>query len=591
MVRKKDEQKLLIKIGAIFILILAILISLVVIGIKNLDKNEKAVVDAGSLIKHNTGNEINNNEKLDVKTDNPADDKVENNINDVANSNDGSKVLDKNGKFDVQLEEISVDDNIKKSINENKNKDINISNKITAADKSDPFYTQIKAQIKKQNQIETNDLKNNYYPKENYIKNAADNNGNIHVFKKKNIIIYVPEGDYYDPVMQAFVTYNAYFKGIVSFNATNDPDKSDIKIVLTDNLKDLIDGNAIGVGGPHKFDSNGNILYSELKILNKNFHTGNNASKIQVYNTALHEIGHCIGIQGHSSDVNDVMYKGGHSDKTLRVFSNRDIETIKLMYSGRDDLISGALKNAKREKLIENYNYALENGHGADAYLKLADSYLASNQYNEAIKAYNRALKLNPDNPRIYNAISNYYIKVKNYDSAIQYAKYGLTKAKTSEQRSKANSQIAHAYEKKNNYNQALTYYNEALKQNYIDDYYNIYFDMSLIHSNNKKYDNSIMALKKSLDYAKTDTERAKGNNNIGFNYNKKGNYESASKYYAKALTYEPSKKMYFINYLRSCYNLNNKKAASEAYKKYIKNYNQSSFNESDKAILDWAKN
>ena len=573
MSREEENKKtliIMIFIAVIFIITVGVLIYS---GAKNLSKNSSA--DSADVMKHpsqsaNNTNVGESNEKQD---------------------SDGNQTVDvtlNNGNNPAEFDDVIVDENIKNREIE----EINVVNTQTQQiNVNDPFYAQIKSQINKQKNIEKVDVKNNYYPKDNYIKNATDNNGRLHIYNKKNIVVYVPEGEYYDPVMQAFVTYNAYFNGLLSFSATSDPAKSDIKIVLTDNLKDFNDGDVIGLGGPKRFDLNGNILYSELKLLNKNFHNGKSASKIQVYNTALHEIGHCIGIQGHSQNQNDVMYKGGHSDNNIQVFSPRDIETIKLMYSGRNDLITNALKYAKQEKLIENYNYALEEGHGADAYLKLADSYLAAKKYSEAIEAYNRALKQNPENPRIYKAIGSYYIDTKNYDRAVQYAKYGLLKSQTAEQRSKANAQIAYIYMKKNNFKEAVNYYNEALKQEVTDDYYNIYDDLSLVYEKSNNIDSAIEASKNAVKYAKTETDLANTNNNLGYYYNKKKNYTAAVKYYGRALDLKPNDKMYFINYLSNCYYLNNKNAAKEVYNKYIKNYKISSFSENEKILLDWAKN
>ena len=53
-------------------------------------------------------------------------------------------------------------------------------------------------------------------------------------------------------------------------------------------------------------------------------------SKDEIYAVAVHEIGHAIGILGHSSNRNDIMYPttdiiGIHA-------SNRDVNTIRQFY-------------------------------------------------------------------------------------------------------------------------------------------------------------------------------------------------------------------------------------------------------------------
>ena len=382
------------------------------------------------------------------------------------------------------IKEKNITDNINKTVNNEQNDEQSDENLDNAEDKIkqsieqqnlekknlDPFYSQILEQLGRQRYLGKNDIGNNYYPKDNYIKNAADTSGKISIFKKSPILIYVPRGEYYDPITQAFVAYNNQFKGLLSFKATSSPEKSDIKIILTNNLSDDNDGkNLLGVGAPRKYDKDGNILYSELKILNTDvFNKNEKPTLISVYNTALHEIGHCIGIKGHSSkDQNDVMYEhAGRDDKTLiRGFSSRDIETIKLMYSGREDLISKALENVKDEKLSENLKYA-QTHNSSDSYLKVADSYYDMGQYDKALDAYRKALQLNPDNYRIYMSLAYCYQKAKQYDNVVTFGKYAIEKAKTNEQKAKSNAVVAYALSAKKEYESADIYYKSALDLN-----------------------------------------------------------------------------------------------------------------------------
>ena len=332
-------------------------------------------------------------------------------------------------------------------------------------DLNDPFYSQIKSHMARYKNLPYNDILPSYYPKDNYIANAAREDGSIHIFKKNPILIYVPKNEYYDAIAQAFVTYNYQFKGLLSFKATDDPNKSDIKIVFTDKLSDLRDDErAIGVGGPKRHDKDGNITYSELTILNKN-NGGYNAGLIAVYNVILHEIGHCIGIAGHSPVPNDVLYKEESStgNTKLKKFSSRDIETIKLMYSGRNDIISTLLRNVKNDKLHENIQYA-QNTNSSDAYLEVADSYYHMGKYDEALNAYKKAMEVNPNNPKIYLKLGNTYIKSKNYEQALYYLKYAVQKANTTSQKVIANDNIAYVYAMKKDYENAMNYYFTAMQ-------------------------------------------------------------------------------------------------------------------------------
>ena len=332
-------------------------------------------------------------------------------------------------------------------------------------DYSDPFYPKIRQKIEEQKYISEIYIPKDYYPSDNYVKNAAGTDGSIHVFKKQPILVYIPKNDYYDAITQAFVTYNNTFKGLISFNTVKNPNKAQIKIVLTDdfgNKSDIPD--AIGLGSPVRFDKDGNILYSEVAILTKNKYSNEKMPLTIVYNTMLHELGHALGILGHSQDPNDVMYKEisekYHYD--LMSFSDRDIETFKIMYSQRKNLIDNAVSGAKQEKLDENLKYA-QDSNDADSYLKVAESYYEMEDYTKALDAYKKALALNPDNYRIYLGLSYCYMRAKQYDYAITYGNYALKRAQTNEQKANCNKLIGVIYLDQAKYTDAYPYLSNAL--------------------------------------------------------------------------------------------------------------------------------
>lgn len=445
------------------ILVVVFIIFLIVIGYKNLDKT--VAVNSDNLMKTPGSN-----------------------TQEVSSSDNTASSLSETEDeiADAEVQEEKIEEKIKNN-KYNRNYD-------------DPFYKQIFSQIKKQKNLGYNDLSFNYYPGENYIKNATDENGHIHIFKKNPILIYVPPGEYYDPITQAFVAYNNNFKGVLSFRAVSNPNESDIKIVLTDDFSNFSDlDGAIGLGAPKKYDKDGNIVYSELKILNQDNLGGYKPTLIAVYNTALHEIGHCIGILGHSPDEGDILYKSldlRKDSNTLRDFSYRDKETIKLMYSGRKDYISNAIKNAQQEKLKENLQYAKESNN-SDSYLILADSYYGMKQYDKALEAYKKALELNKDNFRIYLKLADCYEKAKKYDEEITFSRYALKKAQNDEDKAISNTFIANGYYNKKNYEEALSYSYTALvldpqKKDYFANYIEICYILNKKTKAKEAYDTYI---------------------------------------------------------------------------------------------------
>ncbi|MBQ7450425.1 tetratricopeptide repeat protein [bacterium] len=424
------------------------------------------------------------------------------------NDNDNSKKETVNNEEEEGGEEEEEETSKKKSDNSDIKRDL-----------SDPFYAKIKERIEDQKYSPEIYIPRDYIPGDNYVKNAAYTDGSIHVFKKQPILIYVPRNEYYDAITQAFVTYNHRLKGLITFNTVKNPNKAQIKIVMTDNFGNQSDiGDAIGLGRPLRFDKNGNIIYSEIYLLTKDNYSNGKMPLIIVYNTMLHELGHALGIMGHSQDEGDLMYKAiaPKYQYELMDFSDRDIETFKVLYSNKKYVIDNALRGAKREKLEENIKYA-EESNDADSYLQVAASYYDMGEYSKALDAYKKALELNPDNYRIYWGLSLCYARAKQYDYALTYGKHALKRAQTNEQKGECYHIIGA-----------------------------IYMDM--------------------------------------------GKYNDAYPYLNNALLMDGENPTYFINYLAVCGALNRKDLASDAYNRYINNYNTSSFSNEELRLIEWAK-
>lgn len=131
--------------------------------------------------------------------------------------------------------------------------------------------------------------------------------------------------------------------GFVKFEQTNDKNYAKIYVIFRD-----IDTDCSG-----EKDCHYTIAYTEpvikyghiLKQVNFTFHKTNpknaNYTNKEVYNTALHELGHALGLMGHSDNPNDVMYS--NNDRATDVYSRyrsdsqylsmRDLKTLALLYN------------------------------------------------------------------------------------------------------------------------------------------------------------------------------------------------------------------------------------------------------------------
>ena len=130
-------------------------------------------------------------------------------------------------------------------------------------------------------------------------------------------------------IKQAFQIWDDALRSVVSFSYVDDEQKADIVCDFVYGLDD----NAVGKMYPEKVYNIGSKTYfKKVKLLiSLKSSTGAQFPDKDLLSSALHEIGHSIGIMGHSKNVSDVMY---YSTESIRhgAISRRDINTIKKIY-------------------------------------------------------------------------------------------------------------------------------------------------------------------------------------------------------------------------------------------------------------------
>ena len=133
------------------------------------------------------------------------------------------------------------------------------------------------------------------------------------------IKVWVQDSQYKGTAYDAFNEWVAASGGCISFREANTPKTANIVVYFVDKLP----GPAVGVTTYSRPIS---IRVATIRYGMKN----TKISKREAYPILVHEIGHALGIQGHSSNNNDIMYPntniiGIHA-------SDRDVNTIRAMY-------------------------------------------------------------------------------------------------------------------------------------------------------------------------------------------------------------------------------------------------------------------
>ena len=168
----------------------------------------------------------------------------------------------------------------------------------------------------------TTDLSDNYYKhiklKDNYVKWA--------IFP---INVYVSPCDEAVIIKNAFIKWEKATNGLVSFNFVGNIASAKITVSTVDKLAtDYKEGFEAGLA---TIKARNNIIYkSHIDILKTNPLTQEKFDENMILTTSMHEIGHALGIQGHSPSDADLMSAINH--KGLKNLTKRDLNTIIMLY-------------------------------------------------------------------------------------------------------------------------------------------------------------------------------------------------------------------------------------------------------------------
>lgn len=254
--------------------------------------------------------------------------------------------------------------------------------------------------------------------------------------------------DYYkNEILRAFSQWQNSTR-FLKFKQVNSSD-ANISIEIKDLPDNVCEGNVchfvLGYTTPQysgKFLKKMNII-----LYNKN-PRGEYFSDKSLYNTVLHEIGHALGIMGHSYNENDLMYMTAEQDNTyaedrssFQYLSQQDVNTITLLYKLIPDItnsekinydglvyapiVLGTDEDISKRKLKEAQNYIKNAPDLAGGYIDLGIAYSELGRYNEAIDAMQKAYSLSKTDNERYMSLFNLsaiYLSMENKTKAKEYA-------------------------------------------------------------------------------------------------------------------------------------------------------------------------
>ncbi len=294
---------------------------------------------------------------------------------------------------------------------------------------------------------------------------------------------------YQGQIQKAFAQWQ--FTGVVSFDFVQN--EKDANIVIA--LQPLASANCSGADCKYVVayttpEVNGDIL-QKMTITFYNSNAFNKPfSQREVYNTALHEIGHSLGIMGHSEARGDIMFMETNQDALSDDFRNEvqkisqsDINTLSLLYKLTPEITNTSVDkfNTSRQfyapivlgsdelinsrKIEEAQKYIEAAPNLPNGYIDLSAAYSELKEYAKAIDALNKAYDVaSNDMERFainYN-LAIIYTRVEDWNMALDFAQ----KAKSLQNDSEVDGLIASIYFNKGERNKAKALYEESLAKN-----------------------------------------------------------------------------------------------------------------------------
>lgn len=145
------------------------------------------------------------------------------------------------------------------------------------------------------------------------------------LWKNSNkITVWVQPCEYSATVYNAFREWMIAAGNCIRFVDAKSPETANITVTFHPEL------NGRQAGVTYQRSAGKYMIKAEVKLRYMRFGHNKKLTQDQMYAVAVHEIGHALGIMGHSSNRNDIMYPttdiiGIHA-------SNRDVNTIREFY-------------------------------------------------------------------------------------------------------------------------------------------------------------------------------------------------------------------------------------------------------------------
>lgn len=243
--------------------------------------------------------------------------------------------------------------------------------------------------------------------KDNYFDYVLTNSGDISKWKAFPLIVYIEPKRQKNAAKIAFEQWEAKSKKLVSFKFVDVPEKAQISVVFKDKLESTSTAEKFFAGFSRPTYEGRYLSKSEINILTVNPQTNADFDDNFISATTLHELGHSLGISGHSPNENDVMAASTANPKIE--LTKRDINTLNIVYKMDSKMLAQRKTGGGDFKLKQAQEYIKTSPEKYIGWSNLGDIYFSKKMYSSAINNYKKAISIEPDRAGVYSSLGVSY--------------------------------------------------------------------------------------------------------------------------------------------------------------------------------------
>ncbi|MEI8128172.1 MAG: tetratricopeptide repeat protein [bacterium] len=209
---------------------------------------------------------------------------------------------------------------------------------------------------------------------------------------------------------KAFEQWQAKSNRLVNFNFVTSPANAQIVVDFKDSLETSSGGESYIAGFSKPYYQGDNIIKSEIHILVIDPDTKKELEDDFITFSTLHEIGHTLGLKGHSPNENDVM--SAIATEAKPALTQRDLNTLNIFYKINKQSLLTRGQGQTDVQLNQALDYAKKIPNKSVGWTNLGDIYRNKKMYPDAIKNYQKAISIEPKKAELYNLLGATYLNM-----------------------------------------------------------------------------------------------------------------------------------------------------------------------------------